>query len=342
MMHQIGAMMERQVNHLVRLVDDLLEISRITRGKVELRKETVDLSTVIRAAIEASRPQIDAARHRLHVTMPGDALPVDADPVRLAQVFTNLLNNAAKYTDAGGQIFLEVYEVRGGIDVTVRDSGTGIPADMIHQVFDLFVQVPQSTDRVQGGLGIGLTLVKSLVEMHGGKVSAHSDGPGKGSEFSVWLPRASNVAHETVAPSNGTSAQRPVRRRVLVVDDNRDAADSLAVVLRMLGADVRVEYTGADALRALDEYKPGVTLLDIGMPGMDGIEVARRIREEPRHQNITLIALTGWGQKEDIRRTRDAGFEHHLIKPADVGELQELLLALEDVSANSPPVSVGS
>jgi signal transduction histidine kinase/CheY-like chemotaxis protein len=342
LMTQIGAMMERQVNHLVRLVDDLLEISRITRGKVELRKETVDLTTVIRAAIEASRPQIDAARHRLETTIPNEQLLVDADPVRLAQVFTNLLNNAAKYTDAGGQISLTVTEEVHELVVTVRDSGTGIPSDMIQHVFELFVQVEQSPDRVQGGLGIGLTLVKSLVEMHGGRVRARSDGIGKGSEFVVWLPRALPT-HQVVAHTNGTSAQRPVRRRVLVVDDNRDAADSLAVVLRMLGADVRVEYSGPDALCALDVYQPAVTLLDIGMPGMDGIEVARRIRENPRHHRMTLIALTGWGQKEDIRRTREAGFEHHLIKPADVGALQELLLALEDSgsSASTLPAAVG-
>jgi signal transduction histidine kinase/ActR/RegA family two-component response regulator len=327
---QVAAMLERQVNHLVRLVDDLLEISRITRGKVELRREHVDLATVLRAAIEASRPQIDAARHVLKVSIPPEPLVIDADPVRMAQVFTNLLNNAAKYTEPGGDISITVEAEEHEMAIKVRDSGTGIPEEMISLVFDLFVQVDQPADRVQGGLGIGLTLVKRLVEMHGGRVQASSDGEGKGSEFLVCLPRVTSAVNGSAEPGRATSKPRRVRRRVLVVDDNRDAADSLAVLLRMLGADVRVEYSGADALSALPEYKPGVALLDIGMPGMDGFEVARRIRQQADYRHVTLIALTGWGQKEDIRRTREAGFEHHLIKPADVSTLQELLLALED------------
>jgi CheY-like chemotaxis protein len=244
-------------------------------------------------------------------------------------VFANLLNNAAKYTDPGGQIWLTVRPEGDGVAVSVRDTGTGIPADMLPRVFDLFTQVDQGPGRAQGGLGIGLTLVKSLVEMHGGTVAVSSEGPGRGSEFVVRLPLAVGRG----PPGDLGRAGRPTavlsRRRVLVVDDNRDAADSLGVLLNLLGADVRVVYSGAAALEALDAYRPAVVLLDIGMPGMDGHEVAQWVRQRSEYRDVTLIALTGWGQADDLRRTRAAGFDFHLIKPTDVNTLETLLFSLE-------------
>jgi PAS domain S-box-containing protein len=331
---RLHEMMERQVNHLVRLVDDLLEISRISRGKIDLRKEQVELAAVIRSAVETSRPLLEAAHHQLAISLPSEPLALDADPVRLAQVFANLLNNAAKYTDEGGQIWLTAKVAKGsqespdGVVVSVRDTGVGIPADMLPRVFELFTQVDRSAGRAQGGLGIGLTLVRSLVQLHGGRVEARSEGLGQGSEFVVHLPLAKG------SPADGARlADQPPAllspRRVLVVDDNRDAADSLGMLLKFVGADVQVVYDGAAALKTLDVYQPAVVLLDIGMPGMDGYEVARRIRQHPRGRDVLLIALTGWGQEEDRRRTHTAGFDHHLVKPADVNALQTLLASLE-------------
>jgi len=322
--------MERQVNHMVRLVDDLLEISRITRGKIELRKEPVELAAIVRGAVETSRPLIDSACHQLAMAIPPEPLTLEADAVRLTQVIANLLNNAAKYTDAGGQIWLTVRREGERVAISVRDNGTGIPADMLPYVFDLFMQANRSSDRAQGGLGIGLALVKSLVEMHGGSVRAHSDGPGKGSEFVVRLPLAASPRPAGRAePEPRPSTVLPARR-VLVVDDNRDAAESLGMLLRLLGADVHVVYNGPDALEALTAYRPAVVLLDIGMPNMDGHEVARQIRQRPEFQDVTLIALTGWGQEEDRRLSQSAGFNYHLIKPADAGALQMLLMSPED------------
>lgn len=321
--------MERQVNHLVRLVDDLLEVSRITRGKIELRKERVEVAAVVRSAVETSRPLIEAAGHQLALTIPPEPLTLEGDPVRLAQVIANLLNNAAKYTDAGGQIWLSVRRADEGVAISVRDTGVGIPLDMLPRVFRLFMQVDRHSGRAQGGLGIGLSLVKSLVEMHGGSVTAHSEGPGQGSEFTVRLPLAA-AGHPADIPER---KDRPLAalaaRRVLVVDDNRDAAQSLGMLLKLFGADVRIALNGPDALAALATYKPTVVLLDIGMPGMDGYEVARRIRQQSDLPDVTLIALTGWGQEEDRRRSRAAGFDYHLIKPADVSALQTLLISLK-------------
>ncbi len=325
---QVTEMMERQVNHLVRLVDDLLEVSRISQGKITLKKELVDFSGVVRTAVEASRPLIDAGRHHLSIVIPPESLTLEADPVRLAQVLENLLNNAARYTRAGGEIWLTVSREKTSVRISVRDNGSGIPGEMLPRVFDLFTQVEQG-NRKGGGLGIGLTLVKSLVEMHGGQVEARSEGPGKGSEFVVTLPR---VLLEGATFPEAPMPPRPTRQlppvRVLVVDDNRDAADSLAFLLGTLGCDTAVAYSGEQALRVLQEHRPAVVLLDIGMPEMDGHEVARRIRKEPGFERVTLIALTGWGQQEDVERTRNAGFDHHLIKPADVAALETLLLSL--------------
>jgi len=335
---RVGEMMERQVSHMVRLVDDLLEVSRITRGKIELRNEDVELAGIIHNAVETSRPLIDAARHDLAVSLPVERLTLVGDSVRLAQVFSNLLNNAAKYTDPGGRI--SVTATRDGDDVVIslRDTGAGIPRDMLPRVFELFAQVDGSANRKHGGLGIGLTLAKSLVEMHGGSIEARSDGPGKGSEFVVRLPLARHALPVADASPASAPAEPCATRRVLVVDDNRDAAESLALLLRLLGMSVRVVNSGAEALKALDEAAAEVVLLDIGMPGMDGYEVARRIRQRAEFKDVRLVALTGWGQDEDRRRSSEAGFDQHLIKPADVGVLKSLLGSLD--RAPTPPASL--
>jgi PAS domain S-box-containing protein len=331
---RVGEMMERQVNHMVRLVDDLMEVSRITRGKIELKREPVEVAAFIRSAVEASRPLIEAAGHQLEIEIPPETLTLDGDSVRLTQVVANLLNNAARYTPEGGRIWLKVRREGGAIAISVRDTGAGIPAEMLPQVFELFTQVNRSA-RTQGGLGIGLTLVKSLVEMHGGSVEAHSDGLGKGAEFIVRLALVEGKRTEQ-KPRLAEARAVLAPRRVLVVDDNRDAADSLAMLLRLLGAEVQIVYSGAEALAVLDEFCPNVVLLDIGMPGMDGHEVARRIRRLPEYRNVLLIAMTGWGQDEDRRRSTEAGFDYHLIKPADVGALETLLVS-SDRSAPMRP-----
>jgi signal transduction histidine kinase len=324
---RIHEMMERQINHMVRLVDDLLEVSRITRGKIELRRERVELAAVLRSAVETSRPLIEAARHQLAITVPPEPLILEADPVRLSQVIANLLNNAAKYTEEGGQIWLTARLEGGDAAVSVRDTGLGIPADMLSRVFDMFAQVDRTLKRSQGGLGIGLTLARTLVEMHGGRVEARSDGLGKGSEFTVRLPLAAENSLAAEGRSRAASTQPATlsQQRVLVVDDNRDAADSLGLLLKFLGADAHVVYDGPSALQALDVYRPAVVFLDIGMPGMDGHEVARYMRQAPEFQDVMLIAMTGWGQEEDRRRSQAAGFDHHLVKPADADALQALL-----------------
>ena len=326
---QVSEMMERQVNHMVRLVDDLLEVSRITRGKIELRLELVELAGVVRTAVETSQPLIAAANHQLALSLPPEPLTVNADPVRLSQIISNLLNNSAKYTEAGGQIWLTVRREGDWVSVSVRDSGIGIDPQMLPDVFQLFTQVDRQTGRAQGGLGIGLTLVKNLTEMHGGEVHAHSEGLGHGSEFVIRLPLAAEQAGAGASSSRGRSRSPSVPRRILVVDDNRDAATSMSMLLKVLGSDVRVAFSGPDALQAVAEYQPSVVLLDIGMPGMDGYEVARRIREQPGLKDVTLIALTGWGQEEDRRRSQSAGFDYHLIKPADISALETLLLSLQ-------------
>jgi CheY-like chemotaxis protein len=315
--------MERQVTHLVRLVDDLLEVSRITRGVIDVQHETVDLGTLLRAALETTRPMFEAAGHRLDVDLPAELVALSGDAVRLTQVFANLLTNAAKYTDAGGRVTLTARRRGSRVTVSVKDNGIGISPGHLRSVFEMFMQVDRSNRRVQGGLGIGLTLVRSLVEMHGGSVEARSDGPGTGSEFIVTLPAidgdAADLAVRTVtAPALAT-------RRILVVDDNHDAADTLGMLLETLGAVVEVAHGGQAALDILQHFEPDTVLLDIGMPGMDGYEVARRIRILPRHARTLLVALTGWGQDQDYRLSRTAGFDHHLVKPPDIDELREVL-----------------
>jgi signal transduction histidine kinase/CheY-like chemotaxis protein len=328
---ELKAMMHRQVRYLVRLVDDLLEVSRITRGKLQLRKEWVELIQVVESALETSRSFMEAAGHQLVVTLPPDPIRLDADPIRLAQVLANLLNNAAKYTDPGGHIDLTAERQGNEVVVQVRDNGIGIPAEMLPRIFDLFTQVDLLSGRAQGGLGIGLTVVRSLVQLHGGAVAAHSAGLGKGSVFTVRLPvgREPRPNRQAERPSEACRQSGALSRgRVLIVDDNRDAAESLGILLNIMGSEVRVVYDGATALEAMSSFQPAVVLLDIGMPGMDGYQVARRVRQQPVLNEVTLIALTGWGQEEDRRHCREAGIDHHLIKPVDIETLEALLASL--------------
>jgi signal transduction histidine kinase len=287
---RIHEMLERQVNHLVRLVDDLMQVSRITRGQIELRKEQVELAAVVRTAVEASKPLIEAARHQLAISLPAEPLTLEADPVRLTQVLTNLLNNAAKYTDAGGQIWLTVRRDESDVILSVRDNGIGIPDKMLPKVFELFSQIDRALGRAQGGLGIGLTLVKTLVESHGGSVEGRSEGSGRGSEFVVRLPLASvpSTLHHQIEQGAQHAALAPAK--ILAVDDNRDAVDSLAMLLRSLGVQVYVANDGQCALEMLQTHRPSVVLLDIGMPGMDGNEVARRARQLPEGREATDCA----------------------------------------------------
>jgi PAS domain S-box-containing protein len=333
---QAGAareMIERQVAHMTRLVDDLLDVTRVTQGKVTLKKERVEVATVVAQAVEAVRPLVDARRQTLDVALE-PALRVEADPTRLAQVVTNLLTNASKYSPEGaGRIRVEADGAPGlpagpgGVTLVVSDNGMGISAEMLPRVFDLFMQADRAVQQSQGGLGVGLTLVKRLVELHGGAVEARSEGPGRGSEFVVRLPAAEVPAPAPSAPSRHAADAPAVRRRVLVVDDNADAADSLATLLRMKGHEVRSVHEGAAVLEAARAFAPDVVLLDIGLPGaLTGYDLAPRLRQLPGLESVLLVALTGYGQEEDRRRAADAGFDAHLVKPANFDELQALLV----------------
>jgi PAS domain S-box-containing protein len=318
------SVIERQLKHVVRLVDDLLDVSRITRGKVLLERQEADLADVIASALESTSPLFEQHAHRLSVRVPR-GLVVDGDAVRLAQVFANLLTNAAKYTPRAGEITVEG-EVRDGrARVSVRDTGIGIRPEMLPRVFDLFAQERQALDRAGGGLGIGLSIVRSLVEMHGGRVEARSQGTGRGSEFSVVLQV---VAEPSAKLAVGSQRSQPVRsggRCVLVVDDNEDAAGMLAAVLRRWGHVVRVAHDGPAALKIALEFTPDVALLDIGLPAMDGYELARRLRALPLLGNVQLVAVTGYGQARDREAAELAGFQHHVVKPVDFGLLKDVL-----------------
>jgi signal transduction histidine kinase/ActR/RegA family two-component response regulator len=315
----LHAMMQRQVKHMMRLVDDLTEVSRLSRGKIELQRSRIDLGAAVREAIETSRPLIDAGRHRLHLELAPVALIVDADPVRIAQVFTNLLNNAARYTPEGGDIWIKVERARGEAVVRVRDSGAGIEPALLGTVFDLFVQGSSQAS----GLGIGLTLVRELLTLHGATVEAKSEGSGCGAEFIVRLPLAAGAAEAVPAASRPA----PLGMRVLVVDDNRDAADSLALLLRASGAETDVDYAGQEALATVERFRPHVVLLDLSMPGMDGYQVAQSIRARGRSgsQPVRIVALTGWTHEQARSRTRQSGFDDHLAKPVDLGSLRAVL-----------------
>lgn len=320
-------MMERQVDHLVRLVDDLLEMSRISRGTFELRNEPVEVGSIIGIAVETITPMIREKKHRLSVTNAPEQLWVKGDPVRLAQVLSNLLNNAAKYTEPGGQIQIEAQRYKGAVHINVKDNGIGMEHESIPRIFDIFSRADHPMVLGQSGLGIGLSLARRLVEMHGGTIDARSEGPGKGSELMVRLVLAADQNPTPVA--TGQVEATISQRRILVVDDNQDAGDSLRVLLQALGADVQVARDGADALQAFPLFEPAVLLLDIGMPGMDGYEVARQIRARFPERRTTIIALTGWGQEEDRRKAIEAGFDSHLVKPVEIGALQKLLSSLE-------------
>jgi PAS domain S-box-containing protein len=314
----------RQVHHMALLLDDLLDISRITRGSLELRLEMTELDAVIGAAVETARPLIDAKRHVLSINVPPEPVRFAADPLRLAQVLSNLLTNAAKYTDPDGQITLTATHTSDGITVSVLDTGIGIPEHAQGQLFGMFSQVLAGTERSEGGLGIGLALAKGLVELHGGTIEARSEGPERGSEFIVRLPLRGAIAPRKEKEAASTTATR-ARRRVLVADDNTDAAESLAMLLRMEGHEVTAVHNGRDALSAFDAMPPDVALLDIGMPGLNGYEVAREVRRDLRGQTVLLIAVTGWGQDADKAQALAAGFDHHFTKPIDPERLSELL-----------------
>ena len=325
---QARATMDRQLRHMVRLVDDLLDVARIARNRLELRPERVELSRVVRDSIEACRTLLDQSGHRLSVQLPPEPVHLTGDPVRLTQVVTNLLNNACKYTPPGGRIVVEARREGDEAQVRVQDTGSGIPREMLPRIFDMFTQADRSLERSHGGLGIGLTLVKHLVELHGGKVSVKSEGEGRGSEFLVRVPleRPVDPARPAAAPEEKTLSSR----RILIADDNRDAATSLSLWLKLIGNDTRTVHDGRAAVAQAEEYRPDIVLLDIGMQEMNGYDACRAIRAQAWGETMIVVALTGWGQEEDRRKSRDAGFDGHLVKPVDPDALTSLLVSLSE------------
>jgi signal transduction histidine kinase/ActR/RegA family two-component response regulator len=323
-------MMERQLGHMVRLIDDLLDVSRISRGKLELRKERLELAAVVNDALETAAPLIEAGGHKLAVTLPREPVLLDGDPVRLVQALSNLLNNAAKYTDRGGSIALRAQRHAGEVAITLTDTGIGIPAESLPRIFDMFAQAKASAGRSHGGLGIGLSLVKSLVEMHGGHVRVHSDGVGKGTEVVVRLPIVDAPLPAPPRERAQVETQTPIACRVLVADDNGDAAESMGALLRLMGNEVRIVRDGAAALEEAEAFRPDVMVVDIGMPLLDGYEVARRVREARWGKRIVLVALTGWGQEDDKRRAIEAGFDRHFTKPVNPRKIHALFDSLRD------------
>lgn len=320
--NQARNVIERQVRQMGRLLDDLMDVSRITRGTISLRKRCVELRAIVDDAVEACRAAIEQAGHTLRVDVPTGSIMLDVDPTRLSQVLSNILNNAAKYTEPGGRIELSVVRQDAAVVIRVKDNGVGIRADMLQQIFDLFTQEERSIERSRGGLGIGLTLARRLVVLHGGELEAHSEGPGRGSEFTIRLPAAADGLVRSPHNSPVTPAAQSLR--ILVVDDNEDSAESMASFLMLSGHEVRTAHDGLSAVEAAAEFIPVVVLLDIGLPGLNGYEVSRRIRAQ-RGDETLLIALTGWGTEEDRRRSREAGFDHHLTKPVEMDELRRLL-----------------
>ena len=317
---------ERQLGQMVRLVDDLLDLNRITYDRLELRRSEVELSSVIQQAVEVACPLIDAAGHDLTVELPDEPIYLNADRARLAQVFGNLLNNSSKYTRPNGRISVSAKRVDDEVVVTVKDNGAGIPQDKLDSIFDMFMQVDLTAERSQGGLGIGLTLVKRLAEMHGGSIEARSAGEGQGSEFIVRLPVLSKAS--VAAQPEPAAAEPSPERRILIVDDNVDAADSLAMLLEITGNKTYMAHDGVEAVEAIEEHRPEVVLLDIGLPRLTGHEVCRQVRQQPWGKEIVMIALTGWGQEDDRRKSEEAGFNGHLVKPVDYDKLLELLSSL--------------
>ncbi len=323
------SIMERQLKSLVRLVDDLLDMSRITQGKIELRRQNVELASVVAQAIETVRPLIDRQKHELTVSLPTEPVSIYADPTRLSQIIANLLNNAAKYSDQRGHIWLTAGREENQIVLQVRDAGIGIDPQVLPQIFEMFVQAEKGHGRTHGGMGIGLTLVRRLVELHGGSIEASSAGLGQGSEFTIRLPMVSEpqtaIGNQSANGNGAIAASDAVHEPILIVDDNVDAAKTLAMLLRGKGYPVHTLHDGPAALAWLAAHVPLMILLDIGMPVVDGYEVARRIRQQPEFRNVPLIALTGWGQPEDRRRSAEVGFDHHLVKPIDIADLNRLL-----------------
>jgi signal transduction histidine kinase len=324
-------MMERQLQHLTRLLDDLLDVSRITRGKIALHVERIDLRHTVQVAVEASRPLIEQMGHEFTVSVPSESVFLDADPVRLAQILSNLLNNAAKYTPPGGRIALKAEHHGGHVELSVSDNGIGIPNERLESIFEIFTQIESSPSQSQGGLGIGLSLVKGLVALHGGTIEARSEGPGRGSEFRVRLP--TRLARPAAAMVPGITGQGHVKLKILVVDDNRDAASSLSTLLEMMGHEVRIAHDGEKAVQLADEFRPHTVLLDLGMPGISGYEACRRIRSEGWGRDMSLIAVTGWGQDHDRRKSAAAGFDGHLVKPVR----PEILIQLLGDLRSTPP-----
>jgi two-component system, chemotaxis family, CheB/CheR fusion protein len=319
---------ERQVAHMSRLLDDLLDVSRITRGKLELKKSRTELTALLGTAIEAARPILDAKRHTLSLDLPNQAVRLDADPVRLAQVFSNLLINAAKYTDSGGHIQLRAVADGSEIVVSVRDNGIGIAADMMPRLFTLFAQADSALERSESGLGVGLSLVRGLVTLHGGRVEAHSDGPNLGSEFTVRLPLGVPTPERSDSEAPADRSAGAVGLKVIIVDDNKDAADACAMLLELSGHHVQTAYTGRRALELAETFRPHALVLDIGLPDVNGYELAQRIRALPWGRHTVLIAVTGWGQEQDRHRAFEAGFDHHLTKPVEAEALEALLQSL--------------
>jgi two-component system CheB/CheR fusion protein len=319
---------EQQVRCMARLVDDLLDVSRITRGKIQLRYEPVSVCSLVQRSIETVRPNLAAKSHELFVTLPDQPVRIWADPVRLEQVLNNLLNNAVKYTDKGGRIEVEAEATADDVTIRVRDNGIGISQDMQEEIFGLFTQVDHSLARSQGGLGIGLTLARNLVHMHNGRLFARSDGLGKGSEFVVKLPISEEVLTSLPEPPSPAARPAGTTRRVLVVDDNLASADSLGLIIKLWGHECRVTHSGPEALEEAEVFRPDVVLLDIGLPGMDGYQVAREFRVRPALSGAVLIAMTGYGRDEDRRRTAACGFNEHLVKPLDLDALEILLAQL--------------
>jgi PAS domain S-box-containing protein len=337
-MARVRDMLDRQVQQLSRIVDDLIDVSRIVEKKIELRRERSDLSQIVDTALETCRSRIEGRRQRLTVSLPAQPVQLDADPVRLSQVIINLLDNASKYTEEGGQIWLSAEVTRDGkgkkataespsVTIKVRDDGIGIPADLLPNVFDMFTQGARTRELGRGGLGVGLSLVRSLVEMHAGSVSVESGGPGKGTEFNVRLPLADGAAPLAVVTE--PEAKAPAAARLLVVDDSVDHAQSLGMLLRLMGHEIHTAHTGPEALEAVARVKPDIALIDIGLPGMSGYEVARRIREQPKYRGMVLVAQTGWGQTEDRLRSEEAGFNYHLVKPVSREDLENILKTLK-------------
>jgi two-component system, chemotaxis family, CheB/CheR fusion protein len=327
---RVEEIIERQVTHMSRLLDDLLDVSRITRGTLELKKNPTELTLVVGCAIETARPILDSKQHTLSLDLPKHAVRLEADAVRLAQVFSNLLINAAKYTDPGGQIHLRAAQHESEVVVAIRDNGIGISGDMLPRLFTLFSQDQSARGRAEGGLGVGLSLVRGLVSLHGGSVKALSEGPGRGSEFILRIP----IGTPLERPDVEESADAPVPGaglKILVVDDNRDAADTCAMLLELSGHHMQTAYTGQRALELAEKFRPHVVLLDIGIPDLDGYQLAKKFRAFSWGRGTVLIAVTGWGQEDDRRRAFEAGFDHHLTKPIAAETVESLIQSLGTV-----------